>query len=74
MSHTTEQIAEMLDMLPEREQAFAYEVMRKLVLAWDPDYTKLTATEAARLEAAREEEQYDGDAVDWDGLDRMKLD
>ena len=42
--------AEMLDMLPEKEQNFAYELMKKLVLAWDPDFTKLTPDEKKRLE------------------------
>ena len=32
-------IANMVDMLPEEEQKFAQEFVRKLVLAWDPDFT-----------------------------------
>jgi hypothetical protein len=45
----------MLDLLPEKEQIFACEVLKKLVLAWDPDFTKLTAKEAADLEIANAE-------------------
>ena len=35
----------MLEMLPETEQDFALEFVKRLVLAWDPDYTKLTPSE-----------------------------
>jgi hypothetical protein len=40
----------MLDMLPEQDQNLAFEVVRKMVLAWDPDYTKLTPSEREALE------------------------
>jgi len=30
-------------------------VLHKLVLAWDPDYAKLTPSEARRLEKGRQE-------------------
>lgn len=29
-----------------------FELLKRLVLAWDPDFTKLTPNERARLEAA----------------------
>jgi hypothetical protein len=29
-------------MLPADKQRFAYEFIKKLVLAWDPDFTKVT--------------------------------
>ena len=31
-------IAKMVDMLPESEQRLAHEVLKRLVLAWDPDF------------------------------------
>ncbi len=65
MSETTQQIADMLDMLPSEEQQFALEVMKKLVLAWDPDFTKLTADEARRLDASDKEDGVPLDAIDW---------
>jgi len=46
MSDTAEQVAQMVDMLPESEQSFALEFVKRLVLAWDPDYTKTTPFEA----------------------------
>ena len=55
MSPMSEQIIEMLDMLPEREQSLAYELVKRIVLAWDPDYTKVTPAEAAAIERGRAE-------------------
>jgi len=52
MSAMTKQITDMVDMLPEQEQTLAFELIRRLVLAWDPDFTKVTPAEAAELEAA----------------------
>ena len=39
----------MYNTLPEAEQSLAYEILRRLVLAWDPDFTKLTPAEYERL-------------------------
>ena len=55
MSPVTQQITEMIDMLPEKEQALAFELIKRLVLAWDPDYTKVTPAEAIEIEQALEE-------------------
>ncbi len=70
MAPLSQQIADMVDMLPESDQSLAFEMVRKLVLAWDPDFTKLTPTEAARLEAALGEvergEVVSDDAINWD--------
>ena len=45
MAPIAQQIAHMVEMLPENDQALAFELVKKLVLAWDPDYTKLTPLE-----------------------------
>ena len=70
MSELAQKTARMLDMLPAREQALAYEVMKRLVLAWDPDFTKLTPDEAAAVEEAEAQiargETVSDDAIDWD--------
>ena len=55
MTSITKQIIDMLDMLPEQEQQFACEVLKRLVLAWDPDYTKLTPKESSQLAIAVKE-------------------
>ena len=55
MAPIAQQIANMVDMLPESDQALALELIKKLVLAWDPDYTKVTPIEKAQLDKAAAE-------------------
>ena len=52
MPAIAQQITEMIDMLPEQEQDLAFELIKRLVLAWDPDFTKATSAEAAAMEQA----------------------
>lgn len=52
----------MIDMLPEQEQKLAFEFIKRMVLAWDSDFTKLTPIERERL-AGAEKEIADGDIV-----------
>ena len=70
MAPISQQIAEMVDILPDAEQALAYEVVKRMVLAWDPDFTKVTPAEAAEIEQARLEyergETVPMEAVNWD--------
>ena len=72
------EITSMLEMLPQAEQEFACEVVRKLILAWDPDFTKLTPKEAAELRIAHQQivkgEVFAEEDIDWDNLDTMDLD
>lgn len=49
-------VAEMVSMLPPSEQNLAYEMVKRLVLAWDPDFTKLTPSEAAELAEAEKDD------------------
>lgn len=48
----------------------ALEIIKKLVLAWDPDYTKVTPAERAALDEAELEfengETVSYDAINWD--------
>lgn len=46
----------------ESDQKLAFELIKKLVLAWDPDYTKVTPYEAAEL-AEAEKNLNNGDYV-----------
>ncbi len=55
MTSITKQIVEMLDMLPESEKQLACEVLKRLVLAWDPDFSKITPAEQKRLNEGEEE-------------------
>ena len=57
-----------MDMLPESEQSFAYEFVKRLVRAWDPDYTKVTPEEAKQLEEAEKSGFISESEIDWDNL------
>lgn len=67
MSAATKEIINLIEILPESEQNFALEFVKKLVLAWDPDFTKLTPAERKELdEAMADHETIPHDAIDWD--------
>lgn len=54
----------MLEELPLSEQQLAYEFIKRLVLAWDPDFTKITPKEELSLKEA-EEEYANGEYVEY---------
>ena len=54
MTQVIQESVKMLEMLPESEQELASQLIRRLVLAWDPDFTKLTPEEQKNLEAAEQ--------------------
>lgn len=54
ITQVVQESVRMLEMLPESEQELASQLIKRLVLAWDPDFTKLTPEERKRLEAAEE--------------------
>ena len=58
MNTATKQAIELMEILPESEQNFALEFIKKLVLAWDPDFTKLTSAE--------QKETVSHEAINWD--------
>lgn len=67
MSGAVKEAVNLLEVLPESEQNFALEFIKKLVIAWDPDYTKLTPTERTRLEnAEKDNETISHDSINWD--------
>jgi hypothetical protein len=68
MSPVTKQIVEMIDMLPEQEQQLAFEFIKRMVLAWDSDFTKLTPFERERLMKA-DKEIMNGEIVGHDEID-----
>ena len=71
MSEIVMDAARLMDMLPETEQNFAYEFIKKLVKAWDPDFTKVTPEEAGEITAAEASGFIDEADIDWDHLDRF---
>ena len=57
-----------MDILPEEDKKFAYEFIKKLVKAWDPDFTKVTPKEAQSIQAAEESGFIADSEIDWDNL------
>lgn len=64
MSTLVADTTSMLEELPVSEQKLAYEFIKRLVLAWDPDYTKVTPSEALKLKEA-EKEYANGEYVEY---------
>lgn len=44
-----------MEILPESDQNFALEFIRKLIATWDPDFTKVTPAERNALEKAEKD-------------------
>ena len=57
MSSKTKEIATMIDILPEFEQELACELIKRMVLAWDPDYTRVTPEEIKKISRSHGEMQ-----------------
>jgi len=68
MSEITVRTIELMEMLPEDDQKFAFEFIKKLVLAWDPDFTRLTDKEKSYIEKAKSEISLNSNEIDWDNL------
>ena len=67
MNTMAREITEMVALLPESEQSLAYELVKRMVLAWDPDFTKLTSNERKELDKAISDGNYvDMDDINWD--------
>ena len=47
---STLQTAELLDILPDEDISIVNALVKKLVIAWDPDFTKVTSRERELLE------------------------
>ena len=71
MSDKTREMLQLVDMLPETEQDFIGEMIKRVVLAWDPDFTKTTPGEKCSIEIA-EKEFENGEVVShqdvWDNI------
>ena len=53
MTANEQEMLRLYNFLPKVDRDFALAFMKKLVLAWDPDFTKLTPLERRDLEEAR---------------------
>lgn len=67
MSYKSMQIANMIDMLPEQEQNLAYEIIKRMVLAWDSDFTKTTSAELLQMQKA-EQEFLNNDTINYNEI------
>ena len=70
MSPKTKQLIMMFEMLPEQEQELAYETMKRFVLAWDPDFTKVSPEERWRSDVAETRCFISDVEIDWDDLQK----
>lgn len=68
MTSLAANVSQMVEILPEQDQQLAYELVKKLVLAWDPHFTKVTPFEKMRIEAAEESGFVDDCEIDWDRI------
>ena len=70
MSAKAVEISKIIDMLPDSEQNLVYEFIKRMVLAWDSDFTKVTPSERQALDEADAEikrgEVFTHDAINWD--------
>lgn len=70
MSIATKEIVDLMEILPESEQNFALEFIRRLVIAWDPDFTKVTSREKHEIEEAENQmkngETISHNEINWD--------
>lgn len=68
MSTIVIQAAELMQALPQSEQQFAYEFIKKLVLAWDPDFTKVTDEEKNLILQAEKSGFVNDEDIDWNSI------
>lgn len=68
MSEIAMEAARLMDMLPDDDKTFAYEFIKKLVLAWDPNFTKTTPDEAERIAQAEKSGFIDDEDIDWEKI------
>lgn len=70
MSTLTANTIEIMNALPLEDQELLYSMAKKLIKAWDPDFTKLTSSEADELKAIIDEmsngEFVTEDEIEWD--------
>ncbi len=52
MSNNTKQLISLYEILPESDQELLLELTKKMLLAYDPDYTRLLPNERKDLEEA----------------------
>jgi len=70
MSTVVADTIEIMNVLPAEDQELLYSMAKKLIRAWDPDFTKLTSSEAEELKQIVKDmedgEYVSEDEIDWD--------
>lgn len=69
MSEQTRELFQIVDTLPDTEKRLIDELIRRVIISWDPDFTKLTPEEAAVLRQSEQEiengEVFSESDIDW---------
>ena len=68
MSTVIAHTIEIMNVLPVEDQELLYSIAKKLIRAWDPDFTKLTPLEASELKQIIKDVE-DGEFVSEDKID-----
>ncbi len=68
MSGIVMEAARLMESLPEVDKQFVLEFIKKMVKAWDPDFTKVTAEEKERIEKAENSGFVDENDIDWESI------
>lgn len=55
MEYDPKEMIELIEQLPETERALIYEIIKRVYLAWDPDFTKVTPAERESMKEAEED-------------------
>lgn len=67
MSTVVAETIEIMNVLPKEDQELLYSMAKKLIKAWDPDFTRLTPSEAKELRTIIEDGEYvSEDEIDWE--------
>lgn len=70
MDISREQFIDFVDALPADDRAMVYHLVKRLVVAWDADYTRLTPQEAKKLMENKDNSDYiASEDIDWDAMD-----
>ena len=60
-----------INVLPDDDLVLANQMIKKLMLAWDPDFTKLTQTERDELEHIQKNDEYVSMSIEDLRADKM---
>ncbi len=68
MSGIAMEAARLMESLPDADKQFVLEFIKKMVMAWDPDFTKVTAEEKDRIAKAENSGFVDENDIDWENI------